>query len=68
MAFTQPDRDMLTAVFKAVFGDQENRKDLGLVGDVKENTKFRHTTARANWILLIALLTMCGTIIAGYFN
>ena len=58
------DRSMLTAIHRVVMGDPEDRHDLGLVGDVAENTKFRKIASKINWILLVAVLSLTTAVIA----
>ena len=68
MAFTDADRATLESIGKILTGDPANREDLGLLGDVKENTGFRKRhekfTYKLNWTLFIAFLGLCGAVIA----
>lgn len=45
-------------------GDPDKREDLGLLGDVKDNTKFRKLTEKIVWVLAIAVIGAWGTIAA----
>jgi hypothetical protein len=72
MAFTDQDRKTLEGIDKILTGDPSNREDLGLLGDVKENTGFRKQhekyTYKLNWTLVLALIGLCTAIIAQGFN
>ncbi len=45
-------------------GDPENREDLGILGDVRENSQFRRSATRVVWVLVFAIVGAWGTIVA----
>ncbi len=51
----------LTETIRGRSGDHE---DLGLLGDVHDNTRFRKIAVRFMWILVVAMVSLWGTIIA----
>ncbi len=51
----------LTDTIRGRPGDHE---DLGLLGDVHDNTKFRKDATKFKWIFIVTMLALCGTIIA----
>lgn len=59
--FNQDDRNLLTSLAKLLMGDPEDREDLGLVGDVKENSQFRRTATKVVWALVLAIIGTWGT-------
>ncbi len=54
----------LKSLCHLIRGNPDNREDLGLLGDVHENTKFRKIAVRFMWILVVAVMSLWGTIIA----
>ena len=54
----------LRALGVLIRGDPESREDLGLLGDVLENSQFRRTATKMVWVLVVAILGAWGTIIA----
>ena len=61
MAFNEPDRKLLKALARVLMGDPEDRNDLGLVGDVKENSQFRRSLTELGWILVPLMIVTLGT-------
>ena len=49
---------------KILCGDPEKRDDLGLVGAVHDNTKFRDTFSKLAWLIIVAVFGTWGTIVA----
>ena len=54
----------LRALVMMIRGDPENREDLGLLGDVLENSQFRRTATKVVWLLVVATIGAWGTIVA----
>ena len=62
--FNQDDRNLLKALAKVLMGDPENREDLGLVGDVRENSQFRRMAIKIVWVLVFTIIGTWGTMAA----
>ncbi|KKL89955.1 hypothetical protein LCGC14_1909500 [marine sediment metagenome] len=56
--------DELRALGMLIRGDPEDREDLGLLGDVRENSQFRRTAMKVVWLLVVAIIGAWGTIVA----
>ncbi len=54
----------LKSLCSLIRGDPDDHEDLGLVGDVHDNTKFRRDATKFKWIFIVTMLALCGTIIA----
>lgn len=54
----------LRSLIKTIRGDPNNYKDIGLIGDVHNNTKFRKDMTKFKWYFIVAMLALWGTIIA----
>ncbi len=54
----------MKSLIKTIRGDPDDHEDMGLIGDVHDNTKFRRTTTRFLWILIVAMTGLWGTVIA----
>ncbi|KKK74766.1 hypothetical protein LCGC14_2880480 [marine sediment metagenome] len=62
--FNQEDRNLLRSLAHVIMGNPKNREDLGLVGDVKENSQFRRTATKVVWALVLAIIGTWGTMTA----
>ena len=62
--FNQDDRNLLKALARVLMGDPENREDLGLVGDVKDNSQFRRMAIKIVWVLVLTIIGTWGTMAA----
>ncbi len=67
----QTNSQMLTQLCKDVAslislirGDPDDHEDMGLIGDVHNNTKFRKDVTKFKWYFIVTILALCGTIIA----
>ena len=56
--------DKVESLCRLIRGDPDDHEDMGLVGDVHDNTKFRKDVTKFKWYFIIAMLALCGTIIA----
>lgn len=56
--------DKVESLCRLIRGDPDDHEDLGLIGDVRNNTKFRKDAVKFKWILIVALVGLWGTIIA----
>ena len=54
----------LKSLCNLIRGDPDDHEDMGLIGDVHDNTKFRKDATKFKWIFIVAMLALCGTIIA----
>ncbi len=54
----------MKSLIKTIRGDPDDHEDMGLIGDVHDNTKFRRHATKFTWILIVAILALWGTIIA----
>lgn len=54
----------LKSLCNLIRGDPDDHEDMGLVGDVRNNTSFRKDATRFKWILIVAMVGLWGTIIA----
>lgn len=54
----------LKSLCNLIRGDPDDHEDMGLIGDVHDNTKFRRTTTRFLWVLIVAMAGLWGTVIA----
>lgn len=54
----------MKSLIKTIRGDQDDHEDMGLIGDVHDNTKFRKDAMKFKWILIVAMVGLSGTIIA----
>ena len=54
----------LKSLCSLIRGNPDDHDDLGLIGDVRNNTKFRRTTTRFLWVLIVAMVGLWGTIVA----
>ena len=51
----------LRGLSKLIRGDPDNREDLGLLGDVLENSQFRRGAAKFLWLLIPLIVITWGT-------
>ncbi len=51
----------LRTLIKLIRGDPEKREDLGLLGDVLENSQFRRGATKFLWILIPLIIITWGT-------
>ncbi len=56
--------EKLESLCLLIRGDPKKHEDVGLVGAVNDNTKFRKTTMKFIWVLAGAVVSLWGTIIA----
>ena len=56
--------DKVESLCRLIRGDPDDHEDLGLIGDVHDNTKFRKDMTKFKWYFIVAILALCGTIIA----
>ena len=54
----------LKSLCSLIRGDSDDHEDMGLIGDVRNNTKFRKDATKFKWILIVAMVGLWGTIIA----
>ncbi len=54
----------LKSLCNLIRGDPDDHEDMGLIGDVHDNTKFRQHTAKFAWVLIVAILGLWGHLIA----
>lgn len=54
----------LKNLIRTIRGDPDEHEDMGLIGDVHDNTKFRKDAMKFKWILIVAMIGLSGTIIA----
>lgn len=54
----------LKSLCNLIRGDPDDHEDMGLIGDVQNNTKFRKDTTRFKWILIVAMVGLWGTVVA----
>ena len=54
----------LKSLCTLIRGAPDDHEDKGLIGDVHDNTKFRKDATKFKWIFIVAMLALCGTIIA----
>lgn len=54
----------LSSLVILIRGKPNDHEDMGLIGDVHDNTKFRKDATKFKWIFIVAILALCGTIIA----
>jgi len=54
----------LKSLCRLIRGDPDDHEDMGLIGDVHDNTKFRRHTIKFAWVLIVAILGLWGHLIA----
>ncbi len=54
----------LKSLCTLIRGESDDHEDMGLVGDVHDNTKFRKIAVRFTWILIVAVLALWGNLVA----
>jgi len=61
------DQDLHDDVKRILFileGDPKDRSDSGMVGDVKDNTRFRLSSTKVIWTLVLSMVGAYGIILA----
>lgn len=56
--------DKVESLCRLIRGDPDDHENMGLIGDVHENTKFRKLATKLTWLLIVAMVGLWGTIIA----
>lgn len=54
----------LKSIKTLLMGDSEDHDDLGLVGAVHDNTRFRISFTKLAWVIIVAVFGTWGTIVA----
>lgn len=54
----------LKSIKTLLMGDSEDHDDLGLVGAVHDNTRFRISFTKLAWVIVVAVFGTWGTIVA----
>lgn len=60
--------DELRALSIVIRGEPDNREDLGLLGDVLENSQFRRGFVKLLWLLIPLLIITWGTMAIQLFT
>lgn len=56
--------DKVESLCRLIRGDPDDHEDMGLIGDVHDNTKFRKHATKFTWVLIVAVLALWGNLIA----
>lgn len=56
--------DKVESLCRLIRGDPDDHENMGLIGDVHENTKFRKIATRFTWVLIVAIIGLWGHLIA----
>jgi len=56
--------ESLESLNNLIRGEPDDHEDMGLIGDVRNNTHFRKIAVKFTWFLVIAVLALWGNLIA----